>query len=204
VAAIGEVFPHMDPTALFVVAVGMARNDIQHASWAAAKANKEDDPAFFYYVRLAIGHTHEAVDAVNHWRQESADVQNLIGRLDKPARQALAKATSMAKDIGGGAVQQTRHHTFHYPFPGATGKPVDALADVLERLSGDEATLSYDVDEPRRYRFDFSDKAALMLAMRRFDPDEDVLREQIGRVLEGAGGFVRFSNALLHLYLGKA
>jgi len=181
----------------------MARNDIQHASWAAAEANKRDDPAFFYYVRLAIGHTHEAVDAVNHWRQESEDVQKLIARLDTPARQALAKATSMAKDIGGGAVQQTRHHTFHYPFPGATGKPVDALAEVLKSVAEDEATLSYDVNEPRRYRFDFADKAAVMLAMRKFDPDEAKLREQFDRVLVGAGGFVRFSNGLLHLFLGR-
>ena len=200
---IAEVFPPTDPTALFVVTVGTARNDIQHVSWAAADANKRDDPAFFYYVRLAIGHTYEAVDAVNRWRNECEDVRKLLARLDKPARQALAKATSMAKEIGGGAVKQTRHHTFHYPSPGATGNPVDGLASVLKGLTDDEATLSYNLDEPRRYRFDFSDKAALMLAMRGFDPDEGKMRTQINRVMEGAGGFVRFSNALLHLYLGQ-
>lgn len=181
--------------------MGMARNDVQHASFLAAKANEEDDPAFSYYIRLAIGHTHEAVDAVKRWSQNDEEVRKLIAKLDKPAQEALAKATGMAQRIGGGAVKATRHHTFHYPFPGATGDPVSELAVVLEELGGDEATLSYDVDEPRRYRFDFSDKAALMLAMRKFDVDQTKLKEQFHRVLEGSGGFVRFTNALLRVYL---
>src|SRR3954471_24860714 len=70
----GDPIPDLfDPDridARFVVAVGMARNDIEIAVRDGIAAARDDRPDFSYRVRLATSHLVEALDSLNAYAQD--------------------------------------------------------------------------------------------------------------------------------------
>jgi hypothetical protein len=206
-STIADVFPHDDAEARFVVAMSMARNDLRHAMQQAGEANTADAPEFYYWVRLAMGHLFEGIDALNRWRQHTPEVRAFLKRLPAAARRDLAAASGTLQTVGGGAVEQTRHRTFHYPRPNPKYDPDSdtELFEVLKSLGGEPATVAARAGDPRDLRLSFADLAALMLAMSRHAGDEDQpeLRRQVKATLDGAGAFVRFAEAALGLFLDQ-
>jgi hypothetical protein len=59
--SIADMFPSSDPAARFVVAMSMAKNDVEGAWRDVLEAGQKDEPDFSYRVRLAIGHLVEAL-----------------------------------------------------------------------------------------------------------------------------------------------
>lgn len=78
---IRDVFPADDPEARFVVAMSMARNDVKYCVQQAVRAGANDDPEFWYLVRVSYGHPIEGLEALGRWRQHNSDVQAFLRRL---------------------------------------------------------------------------------------------------------------------------
>lgn len=203
-ATIGEVFPHEDCIARFVVAMGMAANDVKYCNLKAAKANDDDDdPAFHYLTRLAFAHTFEALYALQAWRNSDAGVRKFLDRLPEEAKAKLKQATDAAREIGG-ELEHARNRTFHYPYPSAKFNP-DAdqeLVEILEALSDEEAVLGFtisDEGEPTDVHLDFAEKAALLAALHKYDASN--LKEQIVLVRDASLAFHGFASHLVAFYL---
>ena len=61
---IPDVFQPTSVQARFVVAMAIAKNDIERALRDILRAGENDDPDFTYRIRLATGHLVEALDAL--------------------------------------------------------------------------------------------------------------------------------------------
>jgi hypothetical protein len=114
-ATLGETFPHDDELARFVVAMGMARNDIEYTALAAGHANADDAPEFYYLVLVSMAHLFEATHALKQWRQDSSTARSFLRGLPKMVKRDLATATGVAQRVGRGVLEHARNRTFHYP-----------------------------------------------------------------------------------------
>jgi hypothetical protein len=201
-ATLGETFPHDDELARFVVAMGMARNDIEYTALTAGHANTDDAPEFYYLVLVSMGLLFEATHALKQWRQESSTVRAFLGRLPEKAKKDLATATGLAQRVGPGVLKHARNRTFHYPHPMIEhGVNLDAeLADVLKTNAREDAAIIVRAAEPRRLHFEFSGKVALGLALNKHSTEDEKLRKQTIATLNGTGAFVRLVDALVSAY----
>ncbi len=201
-ATLGETFPHDDELARFVVAMAMARNDIEYTVMAAGHANNADDPAFSYLVSTSTAHLFEATHALRQWRQESSMVRKFIERLPAGAKKDLAGAVSVEQAVGPGVLKYARNRTFHYPHPKIEhGVNLDAeLADVLRVNGGEDAAVVVRAGDHPRLHFEFSAKVAMSLALNKHSTDRDALREQLTATLAATGAFVRFVDAVVSAY----
>jgi hypothetical protein len=97
----------------------------------------------------------------------------------------------MVERIGSNVAEHPRDRTFHYPYPTTryTPDPDQELAHVLEALAAEDANLVITQTDPLRVRFEFSDRAALMLSLQKHDPDEAKLREQLTQARDGGIAF---------------
>lgn len=202
-SSIRDVVPAPDPVARFVLSVSMARNDIEHCTRSAVKANEADRPEFSWWVRVANGFTFEGITAVRAWRSESEEVRKFINMLPHAAQKQLAKAVSVEQNIGGGAFEHIRQRTFHYPHPDPAYNP-DAdqeLKQLLEAMGDREARLDVDwTVKPPTIRVSFADEVALRLALNKHDASDP--KPQLDRALEAAIAFVNFGQAALEAYFG--
>ena len=201
-ATLGETFPHDDELARFVVAMGIARNDIEYTAMEAGHANDDDAPEFYYLVLVSMAHLFEATHALKMWRQESSTVRAFLKTLPKSAKNDLAAATGVAQKVGPGVLEHARNRTFHYAHPKVEhGVNLDdELADVLKVNAGDEAAIVLRAGKRTRLHFEFSAKVALGLALIRHDTDGEKLRAQVTKTRDGTGAFVRFVDALVDAY----
>jgi hypothetical protein len=198
--SIAEVFPHDDPVARFVVAMGIAANDVDRVVKSAHVAAKNDEPWFIGLVRLATGHTFEAMVALRRWREHSPEVADFLQQLPGGVRAHLKTATGMEQRVGGGAIEHLRHRTFHYPHPGPDARGTDdELAAFLrsETAQRNEATFMIDAETAISH-FGFADVAAATLAFGAHDQER--FREQVRLALSGAVAFVRFFRGLMDAY----
>ena len=85
-----DAFPADQPLSRFLVSMAMARTDIEHAMWNAAKANEDERPEFDYWVRVVMGHFLEAADALEQWRNRSPEVRDFLKRLSVTDRAVRA------------------------------------------------------------------------------------------------------------------
>jgi hypothetical protein len=86
---IPEVFLPDDPLARFVVSMSMANNDINRAFRDLLRSADEDTPDFAYRVRVLVGYSVEAIDALNFYSGNVPDLGQLLRRLPADAQQKL-------------------------------------------------------------------------------------------------------------------
>lgn len=196
---IPEVFPPHEATARFVVAMAMARNDIERALRDVEDAITEGRPDFSYRARLSIGHLVEALEALNAYSQTYDDVRALISRVPVPAQEHLRIARGSLQKAGQDVLRRARDSTFHYPSPRSNYSPTsdsrlaDALAGMQER--GVEIHLDGDT---MRFTLTFADDIALALALGSTVPTE--LQQSAQTAAEGAAHFVVWVSALVKAY----
>lgn len=134
---IPEVFDPDRIDARFVVAMSMARNDIEVALRDGIAAAADDRPDFAYRVRLVTSHLVEALDSLNAYSQER-DVKKLIARVPTRKKQ-LNKARSVLQKVASTVLDQVRNNTFHFPSPKTSFSPSsdeqvrNVLADMSDR-----------------------------------------------------------------------
>ncbi len=157
---LGEVFPTDDKLAPFIVAMSMARNDIEHALYATETAAKNDAPALTYFVRLATGHLFEAIQALDCWCQDS-DIAGFLRRLPEPGAGALRAVNRTRQQIGHEALDHARNH---YACPDSSYDSSETLREVMDALSEKPVNLEIDRNE-RRVRLVFADEVAIALAL---------------------------------------
>jgi hypothetical protein len=196
-SSIGDVFPHDDTVARFVVAMSIARNDIRHALKEAGRANDADDPQFGYWVRIATGHFFEAADALGHWRKVD-EVKKFIATLPKDGRDAMRDASSAIQKMGKGVLEHSRNRTFHYPYPTSQYQTDEELEQALKGLAKVEARLVVESVDPGLFRLQFADEVAAALALGKHDPKK--IREQLTIARDGAVGFVNFATRVWEKY----
>ena len=195
-----DAFPADQPLSRFLLSMAMASNDIEHAMWKAAEANEQDRPEFNYWVRLVMGHFIEALDALAQWRNSSDQVREFLGSLPADGREALKDATAVPGKVGQQAINWARNHTFHYPTPSAQFESDEEVIRVLEAEADEEVRLARVDGRPERLRWEFADRAAVMVAMgKHAQEDAAVYRQQVVDLEEGAAAFVNF----VHVALGK-
>jgi hypothetical protein len=190
-----DVFPADDPVARFMLTIWAVRNDIEYMAELIGPANEYNRPEFFYLVRLLMGHLLEGSIALNHYRDDSPEVQRFIKSLPTEAQKAMRKAANVASQVGGQALPHSRDRTFHYPSPDTTYKPTtdDELAAVLRRIASDPVVLSKLPGAFKRERLETADTALLTIAMRKHALTDDVkLKRQMQKTLRGAAAFSMF------------
>lgn len=199
---LGETFPHDDELARFVVAMGMARNDIEYTAMAAGHANTDDAPEFNYLVLVSMAHLFEATHALKMWRQESETVRKFIDTLPAKAKADLKEATTLGQRVGTGVLEHARNRTFHYPHPKVEhGVNLDdELAGVLKVNAAEDASIVVRASKPMRLHFEFSAKVALGLALSEHDDEADESRRQVTATRDATGAFVRFAGAVIDAY----
>jgi hypothetical protein len=198
------VFPPDRPDARFVVAMSMARNDIDRAYRDLLASTDEDRQDFTYrvMVRLATGHIVEAIDALGFYRQSSDEVRKLLGRVSKEGQKDLKIVSGTLQKAGKDALQDVRVNTFHYPSPDPHYSPTsdEKLGEVLAAMTDVGVSFHFDGDT-RATTMSFADEASLQLAMGRptVDAAEAVRRSEIAR--DGALAFHRWVDALIVAYI---
>lgn len=199
-----DAFPADGPLSRFLVSMAMARNDIEHAMWKAAEANKAGRPEFDYWVRLAMGHFLEAADALEQWRSCSTEVREFLKTLPPEGATALKEVGRTLAKVGKKAVSHARNHTFHYPTPSAKYESDAELIRVLNAM-GDEPVLLGEVEgRPGRVRYVFADQVALMVAMGKHSTeDRDAYHAQVVDLQAGAAQFVNFALVAIGKHLGR-
>jgi hypothetical protein len=110
--AIPEIFDPDRVDARFVVAMSIARNDIEIALRDGIAAADDDRPDFAYRVRLATSRLIKALDSLNAYSQAD-EVKRLITRVPADAAKHLSNARSVLQKVGPGALDQVRNNTFH-------------------------------------------------------------------------------------------
>jgi hypothetical protein len=195
--SIGAVFPADNVDARFVVSMSMAKNDIERALRDALRARRNDDPDFSYRVRLVTGHLVEAVDALNLYSQQHAEVRKLVARVAPEARKHLKAVRSALQKAGPRVLDHIRDHTFHYPSPDPKYLPTsdEELADALRAMAVKRAEVFADF-EKREVTLTFADEIALALALGKHSADEYDLRRQLEIARDGALAFRAWAEAL--------
>lgn len=199
---IPEVFPPDDAASRFVVAMGMAKNDIERALRDVLAAGEDDRPDFAYRVRLSTGHLAEALDSLAAYGQEFEDVRALTGRVPTEGQRKLAAARGTLQAVGAGALRHARDNTFHYPSPKSNYSPSsdERLRDTLAAMSQQPADVHLDYDE-RHVTLTFADEVALALSMGKLAPEQDEIARQLERTCDGALAFLAWAEFLMLAYL---
>ncbi len=202
--SIAEVFPPDDIMARFVVAMSIARNDIELALRDGIRAAKGDAPDFTYRVRLATSHLVEGLDSLNSYSQASPAVRNLMARVPADGRNNLKMARGTLQKVGSEALQHVRHNTFHYPSPNTNYDPTSdkQLQDVLAAMSDRRATVHFSGGPPEVVTLEFATQVALALALAKHSPDEKDALRQFNVTSEGAVAFAKWVDALLVAFFG--
>ena len=198
---IPEVFPPQDPASRFVVAMGMAKNDIERALRDVLAARKEDRPDFAYRVRLSTGHLAEALDSLNAYCQEFEEVCVLTRRVSAEGQKKLGSVRGTLQVVGADALRRVRDSTFHYPSPKSNYTPSsdELLRETLAAMSRHPADVHVDYDE-KHVTLTFADQVALALSMGKHAPDRDEITRQFERTRDGALAFVAWAESLLLAY----
>jgi hypothetical protein len=200
---ISEVFDPNRIDARFVVAMSMARNDIEVSVRDGIAAAEENRPDFTYRVRLVTSHLVEALDSLNAYSQEE-DVKKLVARVPAAAKEDLSKARSALQKVGAKVLDQVRNNTFHYPSPKTNYAPTsdEQLRDVLSGMSDRPCELHLDRrGEHPIFTLTFANEVALALALAKHSADQEVAREQFEITSAGAIGFKHWVDALVITYL---
>jgi len=201
---IAAVFPADTIEARFVVAMAIARNDIELALRDGVAAAQQDREDFTYRVRLATSHLIEALDSLMAYTQESAEVRKLMDRVPAEHQAALRKARSVIQKVGDDALEQIRDNTFHFPSPAKNYRPSsdeqlrDVLATMGDRLC--EVHLDHRGKDPV-VTLSFARDVALALALAKHSADDRIAREQFELTSDGAVAFSKWVDALLVTYL---
>ncbi len=200
---IPDVFDPDRIDARFVVAMSMARNDIDIVLRDGIAAAQDDRPDFAYRVRLVTSHLVEALDSLNAYSQDD-DVKNLMARVPADAQKQLSKARSVLQQVGSKVLDQVRHNTFHVPSPKTNYSPSsdEQLRDVLAGMSDRpcEVHLDHRGEHPV-ITLTFAGDVALALALAKHSADESVARAQLEITSEGAVAFKHWVDALAVTYL---
>lgn len=198
---IPDVFPPHKADARFVVAMAMARNDIDRAFRDLIRSGEVDGQDFSYRVRLVTGHLVEAIDALGFYRQKFPEVRALLARVQAEARKQLTTVSGTLQRAGSDALQDVRDNTFHYPSPDPSYSPTsdEGLRDVLTLMADRGVSFHFDGDTLAT-TMSFADDAALDLAMGRGKATvEEVLRRsEIAR--DGALAFHRWFDGLIRAF----
>ena len=205
--SIGDPIPDVfDPDridARFVVAMSMARNDVEVALRDGIAAAQEDRPDFTYRVRLVTSHLVEALDSLNAYSQAD-DVKKLIKRVPISAQKQLSKARSVLQTVGPKVLDQVRNHTFHFPSPKTSYTPSsdEQLRNVLAGMRDRPCEMHLDHrSEQPVITLAFAGDVALALALAKHSADEKVARQQFDVTSDGAVAFKHWADALLATYL---
>jgi hypothetical protein len=200
---IPEVFDPDRIDARFVVAMSMARNDIEIALRDGIAAVNDDHPNFPYRVRLVISHLVEALDSLNAYSREG-DVNKLIARVPADAKKQLSKTRSVLQKVGSKVLDQVRSNTVHFPSPKTHYSPSSdeqlrhVLADMRDRPC--ELHLDHRGEHPV-VTLRFAGDVVLALALAKHSADEMVARQQFEITSEGAVAFKHSADALVVTYL---
>ena len=180
--------------------MGMAKNDIELALRDVLAAGK-DRQDFSYRVRLATGHLVEALDSLNAYSQEFAEVRKLAGRVTPEGQERLKAARGTLQQVGADALKHARDNTFHYPSPRTNYAPTsdERLRDTLAAMGQRRAAVHVDFDA-RHMTLTFSDEVALALSIGKYVPEPEDLRHQFERTRDGALAFIAWAELLLVAY----
>lgn len=201
---IADVFPSESVAARFVVAMSIARNDIELALRDAVAAADRDRPDFTYRVRLSTSHLVEALDSLMSYSKAFPEVRNLTARMPREHRKHLAEARRVVQQVGDRALNQIRNNTFHFPAPDTNYSPTsDAqLLEVLAAMGDRPCELYLDHRGPSPVvTLTFANDVALALALAKHSPDETTAGQQFELTSRGAVAFVKWADALLVTYL---
>lgn len=201
-ASIAELFPADKIEARFVLAMSMARDDLDRALRDGVKAATTDAQDFTYRVRLVTSHLVEALDSLNEYSQD-ADVRKLVNRVPKEHKKHLARARSVLQKVGDKTLDTVRNNTFHYPSPMTNYNPTsDAqLRDVLIDVGASKAYMHLDHrGEHPIITLTFAQEVALALAITKHSLDDATARVQYETTSDGAVAFTKWAEALLLTY----
>lgn len=201
-ASIGDLFPANEIAARFVLAMSIARNDLDLALRDGIRAAARDSQDFTYRVRLVTSHLVEALDSLNAYSQ-NGDVKKLINRVPKEHRKHLARARSVVQKVGDQALDTVRNNTFHYPSPKTNYSPTSdtQLGAVLTGMATSKAYMHLDHrGEHPVVTLTFAQEVALALSIARHSADADVARTQYETTSDGAVAFTKWAEALLLTY----
>jgi hypothetical protein len=190
--------------ARFVVAMAMARNDIEVAVRDGIAAAHDDRPDFAYRVRLVTSHLVEALDSLNAYSQEDDVVKKLIARVPAEAQKQLSQARSVLQKVGPKVLDQVRNNTFHFPSPKTNYSPSsdEQLRDVLRGMHDRPCELHLDHrGEHAVVTLTFAGDVALALALAKHSADEKVARQQLEVTSSGAVAFKHWADALVITFL---
>jgi len=197
--SIADVFPHDDITARFVVAMSIARNDIELALRDGIRAAERDAPDFTYRVRLGTSHLVEGLDSLNAYSKDSHAVRSLMAGVLAVGQNNLKIARGTLQKVGSKVLQHVRDNTFHVPSPQTRYDPTsdDQLRDVLAGMSDRRATVHLDGGPPQVVTLTFARDVALALALAKHSANDDDARRQFAITSEGAVAFAKWVDALL-------
>jgi len=200
---IPDVFDPDRIDARFVVAMSMARNDVDVALRDGIAAAHDDRPDFAYRVRLVTSHLVEALDSLNAYSQDD-DVKKVMARVPADAQEQLSKARSVLQKVGSKVLDQVRNNTFHFPSPKTSYSPSSdgQLRGVLAGMSERPCELHLDHrGEHAVITLTFAGDVALALALARHSADDNVARQQFEITSDGAVAFKHWVDALVVTYL---
>ncbi len=200
---IPEVFNPDRIDARFVVAMAIARNDIEFALRDGIEAAHDDRPDFAYRVRLVTSHMVEALDSLNAYSQEG-DVKRLMAHVPADAQKELRKVRNVLQRVGPRVLAHVRNNTFHVPSPRTNYTPSsdEQLREVLASM-GDRACeihLDHRGEHPV-ITLMFAGEVALALAIAKHSADDEVARQQFEITTDGAVAFKHWADALVMTYL---
>jgi hypothetical protein len=199
---LGAIFPAERVDARFVLAMGMANNDIQTALWDVIKADRDEAPDWSYRIRVLTGHLVEALDSLNAYSSRHAEVGELIDRVPEPYTLSLKVVRGTLQKAGSKALQHMRDSTFHYPSPKSNYSPTsDERLEETMRLMADHPThLTIDGDT-QMVTLTFASEVALALAISEHKPDPKDHAKQFKAARDGALAFRVWSQSLTMTYL---
>ncbi len=203
-ASIADLFPPDKIAARFVVAMSMARNDIERALRDGIRAAEKEDQDFNYRVRLVTSHLIEALESLRIYTETASEVKELMSRVPTEYRKELTTARSTVQKVGADVLEQVRHNTFHVPSPDSAYTPTsdEQLQRVLEEVRDHRAVIHMDHrGEQPIFWLTFADDVALALALAKHSADEEVAKKQFEITSTGAVAFTKWVDALVMAYM---
>lgn len=199
-----DIFPMGEPLPEFMLAMTIARNDIEHAQAQAWKARDEgDDSAFFYATRMIAGHLYEVLDALEGWRDAHPEVRNFLNGLQDPGRSAYKTVNGLRQQVGDQVLSHARNHTFHYVNPADAHGSVVSLRTAVEALGDRTVEVFADLGE-RRTRVTVANEVALTVAMlRHADPNHSEVKQRVAKTKAAAEAFVLLMDCALLAYVSR-
>lgn len=200
--SIGELLPAEDVSARFVLALSMARNDLEFALRDAVRAAEDDAQDFTYRVRLLTSHLVEALDSLKAYSGD-ADVRARMARVPADRRRQLALARGVIQKVGSRALDTIRNSTFHYPSPKSQYSPSsdEQLREAIVSMRDHPAALHLDHrGEHPIVTLSFASDIALALAISNHSSDQSAAREQYVIASEGAVALKAWIESLVLAY----